>query len=104
MQSLVKIMHKLRRIISLALLTTVGLLAALINPLVILFASISIIAFLTIVRQMNFYKIVMMIKGYAKTVSRLRFEIRAKIHTGFRDCSSSVENTESRHRNCGYLR
>ena len=97
-------MRKLRSIISIALLATAGLLAALISPLMALFASIGIIAFLAIARQMNFFKIIMMIKGYAKNVSRLRFEIRAKLHTGFRDCSGSIESEESRHSKCGYLR
>jgi len=97
-------MRKLRSFISLALLATIGLLAALINPIVVLFASISIIAFLAIARRMNFYKIIMMIKGHAKNVSKLRFEIRAMLHTGFREYSGSMENEESRHRSCGYIR
>jgi len=97
-------MRKIRSIISIALLATAGLLAALISPLVVLFASISIITFLAIARQMNFYKIIMMMKSYAKSVSRLRFEIRAKLHTGFRDYTGSMDAEESRHSKCGYLR
>jgi len=96
-------MRKLRSIIYLALLGTVGLIAVLINPLYML-AVISMFAFLVIARQMNFYKIVMMIKRYAKSVSRLRFEIRAKVHTGFRDYSGSMDSEESHHRNCAYTR
>ena len=97
-------MKKLRSTISIILIATVGLLAALVSPLMVLFASISVIAFLAIARQMNFYKIAMMIKGYAKNVSKLRFEIRAKLHTGFREYSASMETEESHHSKCGYLR
>lgn len=97
-------MRKIISIISITLLATVGLLAVLISPLMVLFASISVIAFLAIVRQMNFCKIAIMIKGYAKNVSRLRFEIRAKLHTGFRDYTGSMDVEESRHSKCGYLR
>jgi hypothetical protein len=103
MQFLVTNMRRMRSIIYLALLGTVGLIVALINPLYI-FAVISMFAFLAIARQMNFYKIVIMIKRYAKSVSRIRFEIRAKVHTGFRDYSGSVDSEESRHRNCAYIR
>jgi hypothetical protein len=97
-------MQKLKSVISLVLLATFGLLTALISPLVVLFASISIITFLAIARQMNFYKIVMVIKRYAQTVSRLRFEIRAKLHTGFRDYSVSLESEESPRGSCGYIK
>ena len=66
-----------------------GLLAASISPLTVLLASIGMFAFLAIARQMNFNKIVMMMKSWAKNISRIRFEIRAKLHTGFRDYSDS---------------
>ena len=96
-------MQKLRSIIYLALLGTVGLIVVLINPLY-MFAVISMFAFLAIARQMNFYKIVMIMKRYAKSVSRIRFEIRAKLHTGFRDYSDSIDSEESHNRNCGFIR
>ena len=96
-------MQRMRSIIYLALLGTVGALIILINPLYVL-ALISMLAFLAIARQMNFYKIVMAIKRYAKNVSRLRFEIRAKLHTGFRDYSGSVESEEYSHKSCGFVR
>ena len=63
-----------------------------------MFGVMSMFAFLAIARQMNFYRIVMMMKRYAKNVSRIRFEIRAKLHTGFRDYGES-ESEESHHRN-----
>jgi len=97
-------MRKIRSIIYFALFSIVGLLTLLILPLYVLLASISILAFAAITRQLNFYKIAMMIKRYAKNVSKLRLEIRAKIHTGFRDYSGSIDRDESRGRDCGYVR
>jgi hypothetical protein len=98
-------MRKIKSIIYVALVATAGLLAATISPLTVLLVSISMIAFLAIARQMNFYKIFMMIKSWAKNVYRLRVEIRAKLHTGFRDYSDQVD-TESSHRSgrCSYAR
>ena len=98
-------MRKLRSIIYVALVAIVGLLAATVNPLTVLMASISMIAFLAIARQMNFYKIVMIMKNWAKNVSRLRFEIRAKLRTGFRDYSDPLDAEGSRRgRSCSYAR
>jgi hypothetical protein len=97
--------RKLRSIIYVALVATAGLLAATINPLMVLLASISMIAFLSIAKQMNFYRIVMMMKSWAKNISRIRFEIRAKLHTGFRDYSDPMD-AEGSHRSgrCSYAR
>jgi len=97
-------MRKVRSIIYLGLLATAGLLVVLINPLYVLLASTSMLAFVAIARQLNFNKIVMMIKSCAKNVSKLRFEIRARVHTGFGDYSGSMDNEESHHRSCGYAR
>ena len=97
-------MRKLRSIIYVALIAAAGLLAATISPLTVLLASVGMIAFLAIARQMNFYQIFMMMKSWAKNVSRLRVEIRAKLHTGFRDYSESIEGEESHSRNRGFIR
>lgn len=98
-------MRRSRSIVYVALAATAGLLAAVINPLTVLLASISMIALLTIARQMNFYKIVMMMKRWAKNVTRLRFEIRAKLHTGFRDYDEPLDAEGSRRSGrCSYAR
>jgi hypothetical protein len=94
----------MRSIIYLVLLATVGLMIVLINPLIVLLVSVSVLMFAAIARQINFYKIVMMLKHYAKRVSKLRFEIRAKVHTGFGDYSSSINSEESLHKNCAQIR
>ena len=94
----------MRSIIYLVLLATVGLIIVLINPLIVLLVSVSMLVFAAIARQINFYKIIMMLKRYAKRVSKLRFEIRAKVHTGFGDYSSSIDSEESLHKNCAQIR
>ena len=98
-------MQRIKSIVYVALVATGGLLAATISPLTVLLVSVSMIAFLAIARQMNFYKIFMMMKSWAKNVSRLRVEIRAKLHTGFRDYNDPLE-AESSHRSgrCSYAR
>ena len=96
-------MRRIKSVIFLSLLGSVGLVLVLVNPLY-MFAVISMFAFFAIAKQMNFNNIIMLIKRYAKNVSRLRFEIRAKLHTGFRDYSDSMDSEESHHRNCGFIR
>ena len=98
-------MRKIRSIIYVALVATAGLLAATMSPLAVLSASIIMIVFFAFARQMNFYKIFMMMKGWTKNVSRIRFEIRAKVRTGFRDYTDSAESESSRQSGrCGYAR
>jgi hypothetical protein len=97
-------MQKIKNIICVALLAAVGLLVTIVSPLTVLFASIGMFAFLAIARQMNFQRILAMLKGYAKNVARIRFEIRAKLHTGFRDYSDSADSEESHNRTCGFIR
>ena len=96
-------MRRLRSIIYVALVAAVGLLAATVSPLTVLLASMGMVAFLAIARQMNFNNIFMMIKRYAKNVSRIRVEIRAKLHTGFRDYNDFTDGEESHSRNCGFI-
>ncbi len=79
----------------------------LINPLLMLLATVGVVSFLVLIRQLNTYKIVMMLKRFIQTASELRVKIRAKLHMGFRDYNGvAVENEEQklRNRNCGYLR
>jgi len=98
-------MRKIKSIIYVALVATAGLLAATVSPLTVLLASIGMIAFLAIARQMSFYKIFMMIKSWVKNVYRLRVEIRAKLHTGFRDDSDPLDAQSSRRSGrCSYAR
>jgi hypothetical protein len=97
-------MRKTRSIIVVALLAVAGAIAALINPLLILGASVSIMAFLAITRQINLSKIAMLLKGYAKNVARLRVEIHAKLHTGFQDYNGVDEDEKGHVKSAGFIR
>ena len=97
-------MRRVRSIIYLALLGATGLIVALINPLY-MYAIISIFAFLAIAKQMNIYGLIAVtMKRYAKTISKIRVEIRAKLHTGFRDSNSSEDSEKKHIRSLGCLR
>ena len=97
-------MQKIRSIIYGAAIAAVGLLAATVSPATVLLATIGMFAFLAIARQMNIHRIMTMLKGYAKNVTRLRFEIRAKLHTGFTDYNESTESEKSHSTTCGFTR
>jgi hypothetical protein len=97
-------MQKIRRVIHLTLLTIIGAAIIIINPLFAILALVGVLTFLAVVRQLNFYKILMVMKRYAKEVSKLRFEIRAKLHTGFRDYNGSLDSDESHHKSWSSIR
>jgi hypothetical protein len=59
---------------------------------------------LALARNMNFYKLVMMLKRYAHEAEKLQFEIRMKLHTGFKDYRAA-DNEHQRHsKTTGYIR
>ncbi len=97
-------MRKLRRILYLALLGVLGAFVVLVNPYYVLLASIGLFALLTLSRQINLYKVAMMIKRLANNTSKLRIAIRAKVHTGFKDYTAIDNEEESRSKTCGYIR
>jgi hypothetical protein len=102
-QSVIK-MQKIRRVIHLTLLTIIGAAIIIINPLFAILALVGVLTFLAVVRQLNFYKILMLVKRYAKEVSKLRFEIRARLHTGFRNYNGSLDGDESHHKSWSSIR
>jgi hypothetical protein len=99
-------MNRARRIIYPAILAVVVMVVALIYPLAVLILSAGAFAFLLISRQLNFYRIFMMMKRVARNISRLRTEFRARFHLGFRDYNSVSANAdeEMRHKTHGYVR
>ena len=93
-----------RRIIYPAILTATVIVVALLYPLAVIILSAGAFVFLLISRQLNFYKIFMMLKRAARTISRLRTEFRARLHLGFRDYRGvSGEEEEFHRRNHGYV-
>jgi hypothetical protein len=97
-------MQKIRRLIHLTLLTIIGAAIIIINPLFAIIALVGVLTFLAVVRQLNFYKILMLVKRYAKEVSKLRFEIRARLHTGFRNYNGSLDAEESHQKSWSSIR
>lgn len=102
---LVTCMRKLGSIVIVAGLAAVGLLAATVSPLTVLWILIAMLTFLSVARQANFQRMLLALKNYAKNVARMRVEIRAKLHTGFKDYSDPLD-AESSHRSgtCSYAR
>jgi len=97
-------MLKIKSIIYLALLGAAALIVVLLNPLY-MYAAISAFAFLAIAQQMNLYRMLaVMMKGFTRKVSRLRFEIRAKLQLGFRDYNESIDTEESHGKTYGFAR
>ena len=91
-------MRKVRRFIYLSLLGTMGTLAALLLPAYTLLALLSAVALLFLAQQLNFYKIVMMLKRFIQNTRKLYFENRLKLRTGFIDYRDT--ELENRSRRC----
>jgi hypothetical protein len=87
-------MVKVGRIIYPVLLTAVVIVVALVYPLAVLLLSVGTLAFLVLSRQLNFYKIVMILKRYARNASKLRYELRTRLHLGFGDYGGAALNGE----------
>lgn len=89
--------RKLRRFVYLSLLGALGTVLALLLPAYILLAMFGLATLIFLARQLNFYKIVMMLKRFVQNARRLYFENRLKLRTGFRDYrDSELENSSHR--------
>jgi hypothetical protein len=87
----------LRRVIYLVTLGIIGALMVLFFPAYTLLATFGVLALLALSRQLNFYKIAMMLKRYAVKGRKMWLESRMKLHTGFRDVhSAELENGNRR--------
>jgi hypothetical protein len=89
-------MRKLRRLIHLSLLGTFGTLVALLLPEYILLAMFGALALLFLAQQLNFYKIVMLLKRFIRNTQKLYFENRLKLRTGFRGYRDTELENSSR--------
>lgn len=98
-------MSKVRSIITVAALTATGLIAATISPLTVLWVSIALLTLLSVARQINLQRMLLSLKNYAKNIARMQVEIRAKLHTGFKDYTDPSDIEESRcSGRCSYAR
>ncbi len=97
--------RKMTRFVFLAIIGTIGTLLILVNPTYFLLVLLSMFAVVGLARNMNFYKIVMIFKRYAREAARLRCEFRMRLHTGFKDSSISMDDeTRTRNRTVGFVR
>ncbi|MCW4009099.1 MAG: hypothetical protein NWF05_00555 [Candidatus Bathyarchaeota archaeon] len=96
--------RRIRRLISLAAIGAVGSIVILFNPAYITLAMFSMLVILMIARNMNFYKIAMMLKRYAREASKLRSEIHLRLHTGFKDYSTTLDDQTRAGKTTGYVR
>jgi len=89
------------------LLVSASLVLALLYPIMLLIFYAGAFVLLLLSRQLNFYKMVMVLKRYARDIgSKLRRDFRAKLHLGFRDYSNAPVggDEELSHRTHGYVR
>lgn len=93
-------MRKLRSLICLASIVAAGAILVLINPLYAV-ALGSMCTFIALAGQMTFQRMLAIMKQLAKNVTRLRLELRAKIHTGY---TQSFDNEETRRRTSSMIR
>jgi hypothetical protein len=96
------------RIVYPILLVSASLALALLYPmLLVLFIAGAIVLF-SLSRNLNLYKIVMVLKRYARNLgAKLRCDIRARLHLGFRDYNGNISanaDEELHHRTHGYKR
>jgi len=89
-------MRKLRRLIYLSLLGALGTLTLLLFPEYTLLAVFGALTLLMIARQLNFYKIIMILKRFVQNTRRLYLENRLKLRTGFRGYRDSELESSSR--------
>ena len=97
----------LRRIVYPVLFVTASLMLALFYPMLLLIFYAGAFVLLMLSRQLNLYKIVIMLKRAARNLDvKLRYEIRIRLHLGFRDYSNaSVDYEDDLHRRThGYVR
>lgn len=89
-------MRKLSRLIYLSLLGALGTLMLLLFPEYTLLAVFGALTLFLVARQLNFYKIIMMLKCFVQNTRRLHLENRLRLRTGFRGYRGSELENSSR--------
>ena len=88
--------RKLQRLVCLSILGALGTLTLLLFPEYTLLAVFGALTLLLVARQLNFYKIIMMLKRFAQNTRRLYVENRLRLRTGFRGYRDSEIEKSSR--------
>ncbi len=100
-------MRLMWRIVYPILFLAASALLAIFYPLAVLALCAGAFAILILSRQLNLYRLIMLLKQVGRKIVALRAEIRGRIRLGFKDYNSSISadaNEELRHRTHGYIR
>lgn len=96
--------RKVRNIVYLVALGTIGTLLFLVNPAYLMFGLFSLFAIVTLARAINFYKLVVMLKRYARDTAKLRSDIHARLHMGFKDYTAVDDEHKTRSKTASCIR
>jgi hypothetical protein len=93
------------RIVYPVLFLTASLLLALLYPILLLIFYAGAFVLLMLSRQLNLYRMVMVLKRVARNLGAIRAQIRLRLHLGFRDYNdvSADVDEELQHRSHGYI-
>jgi biopolymer transport protein ExbB/TolQ len=93
-------MRYVRRVVYPVLFVIASLMLALFYPMLLLVFYAGAFVLLMLSRQLNFYRMVMVLKQAVRNLgAKLRYEIRIRLHLGFRDQSNaSVDYEDDLHR------
>ena len=100
-------MRNLWRIMYPLLFFAASVLLAIFDPMLLLVFYAGAFVLLMLSRQLNLYRMLMLMKRVARKLGALRAEIRTRIHLGFRDHTFDVStdvDEELHHRSHGYIR
>ena len=98
-------MRNVRRIIYPVVFVTISLILALMYPWIVMgFYAIAFVL-LVLSRQLNLYRIIMVLKQAVRNLNKLRCNVRARLHLGFREyAGASVDEEQLRHRSRRFVR
>jgi hypothetical protein len=83
------------RVVYPVLFVIASLMLALFCPMLLLVFYAGAFVLLTLSRQLNFYRLVMMLRRAAHNLgAKLRYEMRIRLHLGFRDYSNGASDDE----------
>ncbi len=98
-------LRTIRRILNLTALGIIGIFLVIAYPLYTLTALAGIFVIVMLSKQLNFYKIVMMLKRAFQNLAHVRNQIRVRMHYGVCEYRAGLEDETGKHnRSYGYVR
>jgi hypothetical protein len=94
----------MRRILYPIAFVAASLMLAIFYPLLLLVFYAGGFVLLMLSRRLNLYRIVMMLKQAVRNFNKLRCDVRARLHLGFREyVGASADEEQLGHRSHGYV-